>query len=935
MNNILQRALSIFKDDPKPLVEKSVPTGEVAWSESQVYGSRDFQKYNPDTLIGTRGFRIYRKMMLDEQVKAVVHFKRDAITSRQWYFEFDDEQKEALGEEEAERRVKVFTLAVKKMPGSFVDGLNAMMSAMYHGYSLTEKVYDQRPLPEVDGKEYVVLKALKMRPFDTFNFYPDVYGNVEKLTQTVDFREQEVDITRFVHFVCNPDVDPHYGQSELREAYRAWFSKDHAIKFRNIFLERMAGGLISLETEKGVTITTGSPAHTDIMNLLANVQTKTGWLLPAGIKANIHYPGGKNENYEAAIAADDKAIAKALLVPPLLGLSEQGSVGAYSQSQTQLEAFMWTLDSTSTRLAEACNEQLFAEVGDLNFGDGIYPRFCFHPLSESMKHAIIGKWKDLVTAGAVEATDTDEQHLRELLDFPDKGEPIKQAQPIDPRTGLPIQQPVYDSLNKDESKNKFGFDPDQARDQQGRWTNSGGGLTGEAQAIVSSYKGTGYYDINSKLRSGKFGDLSSSQQTSVRALDHLTLQGRVESDTLYRVVEGKRAGDKYLRVGATVKDPAFLSTSTKESYAHSAVRDAGARTSSTLTTIKIIGTKGTPGFDLESHRIGGSIIKPMGNEGEYLLPRNTELKILQIDEKRNVTAAIVRKSTKSSTNEKWIGSGKTISLQRATKRVDFAVIDQKSMALEVGSLGRLTEVMKDIAQDLIAQTKDKGLTTQLADELKIKASLKAKVRATVERALREAWNLGQDHAKREVEKALASAAPETKQLTRATMAAKSLTETAADLFLEQRSYQIAGDVSENLRKRVVTTLFNGIKNSWSLDEVVTRISDEVDSYSIPQLNTIVRTSTFEAMNEARYNFFSTPELGGFVEALEYSAILDGRTTDLCRELDGKIYPADSDIWNTYRPPNHFNCRSLLIAVTQLDTWRESEAPELLPAEGFG
>ena len=280
---------------------------------------------------------------------------------------------------------------------------------------------------------------------------------------------------------------------------------------------------------------------------------------------------------------------------------------------------------------------------------------------------------------------------------------------------------------------------------------------------------------------------------------------------------------------------------------------------------------------------------------------------------------------------------RSVLAQRVSKRVDFAVIDNRSTALESVSIGKLTEIMKDVAQDLIAQTEAQGLTTTLADELKVKSSLKTKIRNIVHAQLKEAWNLGQDHAKREVEKALAATVPETKLLTREkiVLAAKSLTEQAAELFLEQRSYQIAGDVSESLRKRVVTTIFNGIKNSWPLADVVRRIGEDVDSYSIPQLNTIVRTTTFEAINEARYNFFSTPELGGFVEALEYSAILDGRTTDICRELDGKIYPEDSEVWQTYRPPNHFNCRSLLIAVTQLDKWQESEPPELLPAEGFG
>jgi SPP1 gp7 family putative phage head morphogenesis protein len=739
---VLERVRSWFKA-PDPQVVRAMPTGEVAWSESRMYGADDFPKYNPDSLIGTRGFGIYKKMMLDEQVKAVVQFKRDAVTSRGYYFELESE---ALGEDETERRIKVFEQAVKKLRGSFTMALNKIMSARYNGFSLVEKVYDQQPLIEVDGKTYIIIQDLKLRPFDTFEFYVDVYGNVEKVVQRIDNINLDIDLSRFIHYVCQPDVDPHYGQSDLREAYRAWYSKDHAIKFRNIFLERMAGGLVTIEPEKGVTITRGSQAHTDLMNILSNLQTKTGILLPAGMKMTVNYPSGKNENYEAAIASDNKAIAKSLLVPNLLGISEQGAHGSFAQSETQLEAFLWTLDNIAETLAETLNEQLFPELGDLNFGDGVYPRFCFHPLSETMKLRIIGTWKELVTSGAVEPSDTDEQHLRDLLEFPDKGEPIKKPLPlgqIDPRTGLPMKPPG------------FGNQPPQP----------------EAEGAP----------------------------------------------------EDEEKQTQYAR------------------------------------------------------------------------------------------------------------------LQRATRRVDFAVIERKSTAIESTTLNKLGDTMKDIASDLQEQIKTTGLAPALADELKVKSSLVTRIRKAVYESLRDGWNLGQEHARREVEKALASEAPEVKRLSRDKMvfAAQSLTEAAAQLFLEQRSYQVAGDVAENLRKRVVTTIFNGIKNSWSLDEVVRRIAEEVDSYSIPQLNTVVRTTTFEAMNEARYNFFSTPELGGFVEALEYSAILDGRTTDLCRELDGRIYPSDSDVWNTYRPPNHFNCRSLLIAVTQLDTWTESEEPGLLPAEGFG
>jgi hypothetical protein len=95
---MMQEFLSLFR----PSKKKKVPVklGDVAWSESQLYIG-EFPKYNPDDLIGRKGFKIYQNMMLDEQVKAVVKFKRDAITSRDFVFMLDDER---VGEKEAENR---------------------------------------------------------------------------------------------------------------------------------------------------------------------------------------------------------------------------------------------------------------------------------------------------------------------------------------------------------------------------------------------------------------------------------------------------------------------------------------------------------------------------------------------------------------------------------------------------------------------------------------------------------------------------------------------------------------------------------------------------------------------------------------------------------------------------------------------------------------
>ena len=102
------------------------------------------------------------------------------------------------------------------------------------------------------------------------------------------------------------------------------------------------------------------------------------------------------------------------------------------------------------------------------------------------------------------------------------------------------------------------------------------------------------------------------------------------------------------------------------------------------------------------------------------------------------------------------------------------------------------------------------------------------------------------------------------------------------------------------------------------------------------LMTLARTNLFEAMNEARFTEFTDPELGDFVTALKFSAILDERTTEVCNDCDGRVFLATSEVWNKWRPPNHYNCRSLLIPITKLDGWNgeESSLPTVEPAEGF-
>lgn len=798
--------------------------GETGWSESLVYAKSKWPKYNPDELMGLKGARVYRKMMTDEQVKAVVRFKRDAITGRKWYFEFDakdlldankeedidpssplggsdeaapivkeekpapklraqffvhPEDAEAIApveedteqldpitglpvtaeeagalNEEQELRIRVFEQIIEQMEGSFFDALNAIMTAVPYGFSMTEKV--QKDI-EVDGKTWVGIKRLALKPFDTFLFSPDEYGNIDRTIQRFEGYEQTIDMERFIHYVQNADVDAQYGQSELREAYRAWFSKDIAIRFWNIFLERYASGFLKIQPKDGVKVTSGSAEHTALVNLLTNLGPKTGVLLPSGVDAELIYPA-TTDAYEKAIAAHDKSIAKALLVPNLMGISEQGQTGSYSQSQTQLEAFMWTLEAETNRLEEILNEHLFRPLGELNFGAGPYPRFCFKPLSEAMKMQIIKTWVELVKASAVTPSDADEKHIRELLDFPEAGEPLNTLAPsaagaaIDPATGKPMPP----------------------------------------------------------------------------------------------------------MPGAATSTPANLPPDKK---------------------------------------------KPIGKGDKH--PGETVIGAKRIKAEHKATF-----------------------LARAVKRVDFAVIDNRGTKITAGASAKVHEALRsgiDAMKEFI-RTEDLFKNPDKIADVAMPARVMTRVRKACEAGLKEAWELGSAHARRELEKA---------QNVRFAADELRLADRAAQAFLEARSYSIAGDLADGARKKVTTILYNGIKGGWALDEILDRIEEELGATVLPHASTAVRTAVFEAINEARYELFASPEMSGFIEALRFSSILDGRTTEICEHMDERVYPVNDPVWEGYTPPLHFNCRALLVAVTVRDTWERSDDPSIEPMEGFG
>lgn len=757
----------------------------------------DGKRWNPDDLVGAKGLPIYSKMLVDEQVKSVTEFKLNAILGRGYQFKFPGKTK--LSKTEQAERITVFETVLRKMRGSFVDALEGIASGREYGFSITEKVYGDI---EVESKTYTGINMLLTRDPCSFDFYADDYGLLKKIEQRTPMAKTiQVDRDKVIHYVHKPKWDLIYGRSELRSAYRSWYAKDQLIKLWLLHLEKFGSGVWKAMQDTEARLTPNSPEYVALKAALANVRALSSIILPPGVTAEVEFPS-TTDQYERGLQYFDLGIAKSQLVPNLLGLSHTGQTGAYSQSQTQFEAFFWTTSADGSRLSECLNEELFRDLGDQNWGDSEYPSFCFKPLSLEHLKWVFTAWKDMLGMKAVIATEEDERFLRQLLEMPERD---------------PDAEPLVDPM---------------AERQQ---THT------EEQAAVANERA----DKEMQLRE---------KEAAKRAM--MSMQEQLD-DLRAKLTSA---------VNVTVHNPAPSPPAT---------------------------TTDPPGSDA-------------GPEGGRVVPHG---------------------KLRSSTLEQFT---------RASMRVNFSVIEKRTDDFAESAIPALATIVAKAARRALGD--DANMATLIDEDpadvaaLDLNGADRGKLKSACRDLLVQSWTLGSDLASNEIQRARG----ERMSFTARKAMFASLRDNAAAYF-DTQSFRMAGDTSDQVRKIIQQELQNGIKFGKTIQEVRVAIWERLIEKGLttmpavsgvetsdpvvealkelnlpdigdvaPYLNTLVRTNTFEALNEARYAEFTDPAVSDFVEGLEYAAVLDSSTTDLCRELNGKTYRADSPEWDTIRPPNHFN-----------------------------
>ena len=395
--------------------------GEIALSDPfRLFGDLAIDPYNPSILVSRKGMGVFDTMRRDDQIKAALSFKKLSVIASGWEIASPEDR----DEEWAPRRF--VENQFEHLEGTFGDALLQILTSLDYGYSVTEKVF--ATVPDGEWSNLIGLQSLKTRRPHEFDFDVDQHGNLRPrgLLQWTPDGRKPYPVPKFLINVHRKEFGNWYGTSDLEAAYRGWWSKDNAYKWLAMYLERFGIPPI-FAMYMGYT-----PAQQDrLKSALKNLQAATFGILPRESKDSLELwsPGSETttrvgDAFIPALDKFDKDMARAILMPGLIGMTPDDATGSFSRARVHFDVFMLVVEHLRGETEELINEGLVRQMVALNFpvSEDEWPRFRFLPLTDAKTKELMDAWVALTGAGIVHSTEEDEAHIRDLLEFPEKSQ---------------------------------------------------------------------------------------------------------------------------------------------------------------------------------------------------------------------------------------------------------------------------------------------------------------------------------------------------------------------------------------------------------------------------------------------------------------------------------------------------------------------------------
>jgi hypothetical protein len=245
--------------------------------------------------------------------------------------------------------------------------------------------------------------------------------------------------SKFVLFTYQSQFGNPYGCSDLEATYFPWWTKYNAQKWLAMLLERF--GIPPVFGLYDPRQYTGGTLKEDLQKILQNLQGATSGVIPRPTKDALEFwaptePAGQATRvFIPSLDYLNKAIARSILMPDLLGMTSDSSQGSYARAKVHFDVFLLVVERIRRDLQTTINHQIIRPMLTLNFpGLKEFPLWHFMPLTDDLRLELIKMWNELVTGQVVARQEEDERYIRHLMQFPEKRAGAEFLTPPAPRS---------------------------------------------------------------------------------------------------------------------------------------------------------------------------------------------------------------------------------------------------------------------------------------------------------------------------------------------------------------------------------------------------------------------------------------------------------------------------------------------------------------------
>mgnify|MGYP003653850085 CR=1 FL=1 len=933
----MAKAQKKLAETPKP------PLNEIASSEDNLYLKGTIIPYNPDSLLGRKGFPIYDQMRIDDQIKACLTLKKFATLAPNY------EIVPASNDEQDIEVADFVQFAFDKMQGSIIDSVLEIMTALDYGYSITEINYKEITTGIHKGK--IGLKSLKTKQPYYYRFAVDEFSNLLKNGVVYDKggKENYYPTSKFLIFSYQKEFGNHYGTSDLRPAYRGYWSKDVLIKMWNIYLERFAN-----PTVIGKYKSNDPSGRTNLRNILDNLTSKTSIThrmdeYDIGILESTR---SSTNDFNSALNFYNKAIARSILIPDRL--MAEGDTGAYSQAKVHFDVFLWVIQKLRQDIEETVmNEQLIKRLVSYNFSNvQELPKFVFNPMTDDQKIELQNLFVTAVEKGVVIPTLEDENVLRRQLNFPEKDlEKETEETEID-------ETPDEEVIEEEETvtANKYSpvdTKPTEAMKEEAErglaWRkefNRGGTAVGVARANQLSNRQNlsvdtvkrmfSYFSRHEVDKKGKGFNRGDDGYPSAGRIAWALWGGDAGFSWSRRIVNHLKNHSEDFDRDAGLKNKVEQHN---EKYGDTKTKKA------TLGMLKKVYDRGIGAFNTNP----ASVRSTVKTAEQWAMARvNSFLAALRTGRFRSgrhdtdlfPEGHPLRTEQKENTHKHFAKTS-------AEKRVDFKKIERSLDRLDKEFEEEVHKVMSkqmEAVQTYVRNKMDKNEFDFTAiDNLDLK--YKQDLIKVFEKGYTDSYTIGRKEARESLPKNFLKTKIGTGILT-----------SGFTRYFKSKARLDVKKITNTLTNNMSTILLDSLVKGKSIPKTTIAIQQGFNPYIADgteisaktgkvmtgyRTTAIVRTANLGAYNYGRREVGDDKDVKDFIIGYQLSAVLDNETSEVCElvaEIEPQIRKEDEGLLNDLTPPLHYNCRTILVFMTKDDLpveWSdEADLQEIIELSGM-